>query len=263
MATTVRSTGAASGHGRARIAWVMACVLAIGAWAPAASADRQSGWVGRIAGILSGQPGVGPLTQREADQGIREALAVAASNAGERLARPDAFLASPKIHIPLPGALSRAQTRLRTFGMSGPLDEMEVGLNHAAEAAMPEAKRLALDAVRSLTLGDALAILRGGDEAATTFLRQRTQAGIAAALRPHVVAALDRTGAFRALDQARQNPLVQSVAGDARKDITDFAVQKSVDGFFQILAEEERGIRSDPARRTSAILKRVFGTGTS
>lgn len=251
---------------------VVAVAIAVcGAWgpsapaktAPAQPAQGQGGWVSRITGILSGQPGAGPVTQREADQGLREALSFAAVAAADRLGAPGGFLDSPKVRIPLPGALARAQTRLRPFGMSGPLDEVEVALNRAAEAAMPEAKTLVLAAVRSLTLGDALAIVRGGDSAATMFLRQRTEASISQALRPHVATALDKTGAFAALDQAAQSPMMQSMIGDVRKDVTDFALQKAVDGLFQTLAEEERAIRSDPARRTTAILKRVFGVGAS
>jgi hypothetical protein len=159
--------------------------------------------------------------------------------------------------------LARAQARLRPFGLSGPLDEMEIGLNRAAEAAMPEAKRLALDVAKSLTFGDALAIVRGGDTAATTFLRQRTEAGLATALRPRLSAALDQAGVFAALDRLKDGAMVQSLAADARRDVTDFAVREALDGFYETLAEEEKAIRADPARRTTAILRRVFGSGSS
>ncbi|MBU6372547.1 MAG: DUF4197 family protein [Alphaproteobacteria bacterium] len=247
------------------IAGLCAVLVLAPAAASAASAAPagQSGWMGRIAGILSGQPGAGPVTQREADQGVREALTIAAAAAADRLGAPGGFLDSPRVRIPLPGALARAQARLQPFGMSAPLDELEQELNRAAEATMPEAKRLALEAVKSLTFGDALAIVRGGDQAATTFLRSRTEAALAAKLRPQMAAALEKSGAFAALDRVRANGLVQAFAGDVRKDVTDFAVQKAVDGFFATLAEEEKAIRADPARRTSAIMKRVFALSPS
>lgn len=246
-------------------ACVVAAMLApLAAEAATASPQAaQSGWMGRIAGILSGQPGAGPVTQREADQGVREALTFAAVTAADRLSAPGGFSDQPRVRIPLPGALARAQTRLAAFGMSGPLDEMELELNRAAEATMPEAKRLALEAVKSLTFGDALAIVRGGDQAATTFLRQRTETALAAKLRPQMASALERSGAFAALERVRANGLVQQFAGDIRKDITDFAVQKALDGFFATLAEEEKAIRADPAKRTTAILKRVFAVAPS
>jgi len=247
---------------------IAAATLAIGALAASAAETPsrqagQTGWVSRVTGILSGQPGFGPLTQREADQGVRDALTIAAAAAADKLAAPGGFLDSPKVRIPLPGALARAQARLRPFGLSGPLDEMEIGLNRAAEAAMPEAKRLALDVAKSLTFGDALAIVRGGDTAATTFLRQRTEAGLSNALRPRLSAALDQAGVFAALDRLKDGAMVQSLAADARRDVTDFAVREALDGFYETLAEEEKAIRADPARRTTAILRRVFGSGSS
>ncbi len=260
-------TGATRLRRFARLAAAAAATLLVSALpaeaASAAPPAGQAGWMGRIAGILSGQPGAGPVTQREADQGVREALTLAAVAAADRLGAPGGFLESPRVRIPLPGALARAQARLQPFGMSGPLDDMEKEINRAAEATMPEAKRLALDAVKSLTFGDALAIVRGGDQAATMFLRQRTEAALAAKLRPQMAAALERSGAFAALDQVRSNGLVQAFAGDVRKDVTDFAVQKALDGFFATLAEEEKAIRADPAKRTSAILKRVFALSPS
>jgi hypothetical protein len=237
--------------------------LAVGAAALAAPAAAQSGWISRITGVLTGQPGVGPLTQREADQGVREALRIAAAAAGDRLAVPGGFLDQPRIRIPLPGALARTQARLKPFGLSGPLDEMEVGLNRAAEAAMPEAKRLALEAVRTMTLGDALAIVRGGDAAATTFLRQKTEASLATALRPRLQATLDQAGVFAAIDRLRDDPMTRGLVNDARRDVTEFATRKALDGFYLTLADEERVLRSDPARRTSEILRRVFGGGSS
>jgi len=252
-------SGMAIGVFAVALVWAPLTASAASAAPPAA----QPGWMGRIAGILSGQPGAGPVTQREADQGVREALGIAAVAAADRLAAPGGFWDSPRVRIPLPGALARAQVRLQPFGMSGPLDDLERELNRAAEATMPEAKRLALDAVKSITFGDALAIVRGGDQAATTFLRARTEAALAAKLRPQMAAALDRSGAFAALDRVRANGLVQAFAGDVRKDVTDFAVQKALDGFFATLAEEEKAIRADPVRRTSAILQRVFAQSPS
>jgi len=260
-----RRTGLGPGHWRAIAAAAALATAAVGAHAADAPSRQvgQTGWVSRVTGILSGQPGFGPLTQRDADPGVREALTLAAAAAADKLAAPGGFLDSPKVRIPLPGALARAQARLRPFGLSGPLDEMEVGLNRAAEAAMPEAKRLALEVARSLTFGDALAIVRGGDTAATTFLRQRTETALAQALRPRLSAALDQAGVFAALDRVKDGAMVQSLAADARRDVTDFAVREALDGFYETLADEERAIRADPARRTTAILRRVFGYGSS
>jgi hypothetical protein len=127
---------------------------------------------------------------------------------------------------------------------------------------MPAAKTLFVNAVNSITLTDALSILRGGDTAATDFLREKTTPGLTGLLRPKMETTLQSTGAFSALDRASASVSQfggASYGANLKGQVIDFAVTKALDGAFLYVGEEERAIRKDPVKRTSAILKKVFG----
>lgn len=223
------------------------------------SSQRQS-IIERIVGVLSGKPGRGPVTQREAEQGMRAALGAAADAAATRLGAADGFWRAPQYKLSLPGALGAAQNRLRPFGMAAPLDDLELKMNRAAETAIAQSKPIFLSAVRDVTISDGLALLRGGDGAATAFFRQRTEAQLAGLLRLQLESAMAQTGAFKAIDVAvDKQPLLKNLAGDMRNDMVDYASTAALDALFRAMAEEESKLRSDPMARSSTILKRVFG----
>ncbi len=201
------------------------------------------------------------LTQADASRGVRDALGLAALSATSRLARRDGFFGNPRVRIPLPGMLGQAQRNLRGLGMAGPLDELELSLNRAAEAAMPEAARLFTDAVRTLTLADAIQIVRGPEDSATRYLRGRTETRLTRLLRPLMTRALTESGAFTLLRMATRELGVTGLTQNLRTEVIDFSVIKALDGAFIYIAEEERAIRRDPVRRTTDILRRVFGPG--
>jgi hypothetical protein len=239
----------------------MAVFAASIAGAPALAQQEREGV---LSGILKGitQPATASATsQRDAAMGLREALSNGVIAVTTRLGRTDGFFRDPKVHIPLPGTLASAQRGLRPLGMAGPLDDLELKVNRAAEAAMPQAKTLFLNAVRSMTFSDAVSIVRGGDDAGTRYLREKSQTRLAELLRPHMESALQQSGAFQALDAAVARSPVNAggAVRNLRGDIVNFAVAKALDGAFAYIAEEERAIRTDPARRTSDLLRRVFG----
>jgi hypothetical protein len=239
-----------------------ACLATVLAGAPARAQQQER--QGVLSGILKGitQPATASaVSQRDAAAGLREALQGSVVNVTTRLGRADGFFRDPKVHIPLPGTLASAQRGLRSLGMAGPLDDLELKMNRAAEAAMPQAKTLFLDAVRAITFSDALSIVRGGDDSATRYLREKSQTRLTELLRPHMETALQQSGAFQALDAAVARSPVNAggAVRNLRGDIVNFAVAKALDGAFLYVAEEERAIRRDPARRTSDLLRRVFG----
>jgi hypothetical protein len=222
------------------------------------SSQRQS-VIERVVGVLTGKPGRGPVTQREAEQGMRAALGAAADAAAVRLGAVDGFWGAPQFKLILPGALGAAQIRLRAFGMAAPLDDLELKMNRAAEAAVAQSKPIFLAAVRDLTISDGLALLRGGDGSATAFFRQRTEAQLSNMLRPQLETAMGQTGAFKAIDVAMERqPLLKNLAGDMRKDVVDYANRAALDALYRAMAQEETKLRTDPLARSSAILKRVF-----
>jgi hypothetical protein len=239
-------------------ALLIAAALAAALGAGTALAQEQTGG---LAGILKslGRPSTG-LTQRDASAGLKEALQIAATDVTTRLGRPDGFFGDPRVRIPLPGVLARAQRTLTPLGMAGPLDDLERRVNRGAEAAMPQAKVLFVNAVKSMTIEDAVGIVRGGDDAGTRYLRARTEAQLTERLRPHMQAALASAGAFAALDTAAARAGLGGAAQNLRNELIGFAVAKALDGAFGYIADEERAIRRDPVRRTSALLRKVFGT---
>ncbi|MEO1101497.1 MAG: DUF4197 domain-containing protein [Pseudomonadota bacterium] len=200
------------------------------------------------------------LSTLEIDQGLREALRVGVNLTAQTLGRTDGYFGDPQVRIPLPGRLGELQSNLKSVGLSQPLDDLELRMNRAAEDAVPEAKRLVLGAVQSITLEDALGILRGGDTAATDYLRGRTEDSLRNAFRPHVESTLSASGAFTALNSVTAQYGLSSVSDGLRRDLTTHAVNLGLDGLFLYVAAEEKKIREEPVARTSEILRRVFGS---
>jgi len=214
-----------------------------------------------LAASAQPQPLFDVLTQADAGRAVREALGLAAVSATSRLARRDGFFGDARVHIPLPGALGDLQRSLGRWGLSGALDDLELSLNRAAEAAMPQAAGLFADAVRTLTLSDAIAIVRGPQDSATAYLRGRTETRLARLLRPPMTDALTASGAFTLLQEAAREFRMSSRARALRTEVIDFSVAKALDGAFAFIADEERAIRRDPFGRGSDTLRRAFGPG--
>ena len=199
------------------------------------------------------------LTTLEIDQGLREALTVGVNLTAQSLGRQDGYFANPTIHIPLPGRLGELQSSLGSLGLSQPLDDLELRMNRAAEAAIPDAKSLVLAAVRQITLEDAVGILSGGDTAATDYLRGKTEPNLRTAFKPYIEQALTESGAFSVLDSVAGQHGMSSLTTSLRSDLTTHAVNLGLDGLFYYVAVEEKKIREEPVARTSEILRRVFG----
>jgi hypothetical protein len=206
------------------------------------------------------RPLLDSLTQRDASRGIKDALGLAAMNATTRLAQPDGFWSDARVRIPLPGLLGRTQQSLRPLGLSRPLDALQENLNHAAETTMPQAGRLFVSAVRDITIADAIDIVRGPEDSATRYLRGRTETRLTSLLRPPMTRALTESGAFTLMRSALREVGLASTTGNLRTEIINFATAKALDGAFFFIAQEERAIRRDPVRRTTDILRRVFGS---
>jgi hypothetical protein len=143
--------------------------------------------------------------------------------------------------------------------MAGTLDDLQRRVNRAAEAAAPAAGKMVTDAVKSMTFDDAMAILRGGDSAATTFLRNKTEASLRQALKPQFSQALQSAGALTALDGAVAKYGAGVLKTDTKTWLADEATTGALNGLFYYLAREEQAIRRDPVKRTSDLLRKVFG----
>ncbi|MGB3456501.1 MAG: DUF4197 domain-containing protein [Litorimonas sp.] len=206
--------------------------------------------------------GGGPLTEGEAALGIREALDFGVGNALSGLGRTDGFFGNPDVRIPLPGVLRDVQSYLVPLGAGGLLSELEEQLNRGAEAAVPAAANIFLDAIRGLTIQDAIGIVQGPETAATDYLRDRTTDGLTALFSPVMEDALANTGALRLVDEIESQIGFGAAVGidtDFSDDLVRHGVKFGLAGVFRFIAAEEAAIRRDPAERTTAILRRVFG----
>lgn len=213
-------------------------------------------------GVL-GQDGADGLSAFEAANGIRAALDNGVGNALANLGVLNGFLGDDTVRIPLPKILRDVQSYLAPVGADGLLVELQTQLNRGAERAAPAAKNIFLDAVRGLTITDAFDILRGPENAATEYLRGRTTAGLSELFSPIMETALNGTGALKLVDdvssQLNSVPFAPNLGADARRDLIDHGVDYGLRGVFHFIGEEEKAIRANPAKRTSEILRRVFG----
>jgi len=199
------------------------------------------------------------LTDDEIGAGLKEALTVGTARVVDQLGTTGGFDADPAIHIPLPASLKRVQSALGSVGMSSAFDDLELQLNRAAELATPKAKALFLSAISDMTLDDVRSIYSGPDDAATQYFRKKMSGPLAAEMTPVVDASLSEVGAVQTYDgimgQYDALPFVPPV--DA--NLTDYVVDKGMDGIFYYLAKEEAAIRTDPVARSTDLLKQVFG----
>ena len=227
---------------------------------PATPLPAQS-WLERGTDMLRGfgSGGSGALSDSDIASGLVEALKVGTERVVGTLGRTDGFNKNPDVHIPLPGTLARVKRALQPLGMSAMADDLELRLNRAAEAATPRAKKLFWDAIAAMTLDDVRKIYNGPRDAATQYFRGRMSVPLARDMAPIVGDELSNVGAIASYDrmmgQYRQLPFVP----DAKADLTEYVVGKAIDGIFLYLGREEAAIREDPAKRTTDILRKVFG----
>jgi hypothetical protein len=175
------------------------------------------------------------------------------------LGQAGGFNLDPQIHIPLPKQLAQARKLMGKIGMDSMLADLETKLNEAAEIATPKAKQLFLDAINDMTLDDIMAIYNGPDDSATEYFRAKMSAPLALEMKPVVDDSLADVGAVQQFDSAMQQYDEIPFAPEVDLNLSDYVVEKGMDGIFYYLAKEEAAIRNNPAKRTTDLLKAVFG----
>lgn len=203
--------------------------------------------------------GLAQLSNQDASQGIKGALNQGAASAVAKLGVPGGFLNNPKVKIPLPPALDEVAKGMRMFGRGKDADELVVAMNQAAEQAVPEAKELLVNAVKTMSVDDAKKILSSGDDSVTQFFRVKTAEPLAAKFLPTVKRATDRVGLAQKYDRlAGEGAKVGLMKGDTAS-IEQYVTHKTLDGLYLMIGEEERAIRKNPAAAASSIVAKVFG----
>jgi hypothetical protein len=199
------------------------------------------------------------LGSDEIGEGLREALRVGTQTVVEQLGKSGGFNLDPQIHIPLPSQLDQVKSILGKVGMESMLTDLESRMNQAAETAVPKAKTLFVDAINDMTLDDVMAIYNGPDDSATEYLKSKMSDSLAIEMKPIIDKSLADVGAVKTYDDIMQQYSSVPFVPKVDVDLSDYVVQKGMDGIFYYLAKEEAAIRQDPVKRTTDILKQVFG----
>lgn len=200
------------------------------------------------------------FSETEAATGIRAALERGAVAAVNLLGRTDGFLGNPAVRIPLPGVLEDAARLLKAIGQQRRVDELVVAMNRAAEAAVPEAKSLLVNAVKSMSVEDARRIVTGGDDSATQFFAGKTRAPLTQRFLPIVTRATERVALAEKYNAFAGKASGLGLVKKEDANLQQYVTGKALDGLYLVIGQEERKIRQDPVGTGSAILKKVFGS---
>ncbi len=199
------------------------------------------------------------LSVSEIAGGLKDALRVGTENVVKRLGTTNGFLKNRAVHIPLPEKLQKIKNTLNRIGMGSTLNNLETKLNRAAEIATPKAKKLFFNAISSMTIDDVKRIYKGPEDAATQYFKKKMTLPLKKEMKPVIDESLNQVEAVRVynsiLNKYNSLPFVTHVNGD----IVDYTLNKTLDGIFYYLAKEEASIRKNPIKRTTALLKKVFG----
>jgi hypothetical protein len=199
------------------------------------------------------------LTNKDASNGLRAALSQGIDVAVAQLGAPDGFLKNPRVTIPLPPAMQKADKALRFMGMGADADALKVAMNHAAESAVAEAKPVLKNALTAMTLADAKSILTGGDDSATQYFRRATSAELTARFKPIVAKATSQVQLASLYDRYAGRAANLGLIAPADANLNDYVTAKALDGLFIRMADEEKAIRKDPFGQTSSLIRKVFG----
>lgn len=198
------------------------------------------------------------LSNDEIIAGLKEALSVGSSKAAQTVSATDGFFKDAVIKILMPDEAKKVEQKLRSLGMGMQVDNAIHSMNRAAEDAAKSAAPIFATAVKGMSFADALSILRGSNDAATTYLKEKTSNALTEAFRPVIEGSLEKVNATKYWNAVFTT--YNKFSGDKiNTDLHAYVTEKALAGIFYQLAQEEANIRKNPVARTSEILKKVFG----
>ncbi len=191
--------------------------------------------------------------------GLKEALTIGTQNTASRLSAPNGFFANAMLKILMPPEAQKVESTLRNVGLGGVVDKAILAMNRGAEEAAKSAAPIFVNAIRQMSITDAIGILRGGDFAATNYFKQKTTAALTTSFRPVIESALRKVDAtkywadvFSLYNKFSKTPV--------NTDLTAYVTERAISGIFHEVGLEEQKIRRDPAARVTELLKTVFGS---
>lgn len=210
--------------------------------------------VGAVLGTTYGDP-----TEQEAGQGLKDALGMGITKGMGLLSQTDGFLGNDLVRIPWPEQATQVRDVMLKLGMQKQVDNVTTSLNRAAEKASGVAIDVFIQAIKQMTVTDALQIITGGNGAGTAYLKKTTTPILTEKFRPIIDQSLGQVNATKYWSDAtsiyNKVPFVKPV----NTDLTGFVTEKALDGVFKMVEKEENNIRANPLARTSELLKKVFG----
>jgi len=208
---------------------------------------------------LPAQANLDALSNQDATSGLKAALEKGAGVAVDLLGRTDGFLGNAAVKIPLPDSLKKYEKLMRNLGMGKYADELVLTMNRAAEAAVPEAKKLLSESIRKMSVQDAKGILTGGSTSGTEYFKRSTTDQLRERFLPVVKKATAKVKLADKYNQYAQKGVQFGLVKQDQANLDDYVTQKALDGLFFMVAEEEKKIRQDPVKAGSDIIRKVFG----
>lgn len=218
-------------------------------------------WLDVIKKTLDSESAGDALTETDVIAGLKQALTTGSRLAVNQLGKVDGYYADPKVRIPMPDKLQDVESALRTMKQDKLADDFVLSMNRAAEQAVPKARDILVSIVQGMSVEDADGILRGPDDAATSYLREKGGPELKQQFRPVVAQATDSVGVTREYKSLIDNlGMMSSFVDTSSLDIDGYVTDKAIDGLFTLIAREEKSIRDNPAARTTELLKKVFSS---
>jgi hypothetical protein len=201
-----------------------------------------------------------PLSNQEVINGLKEALTVGTNNSTALASKLDGYYKNPALFIPFPPEAQKVKDYAKQIGLTSQVNKFEMTLNRAAEEAAKNAAPVFINAVKAMTIGDGFAILKGADNAATQYLKDKTNAELVQKFRPIIQNAINKVELTKywnpIITAYNKVPLVQK----QNPDLTAYVTERALQGLFKLIADEELKIRKDPMARVTDLLKKVFGS---
>ena len=198
------------------------------------------------------------ITEDEAATALRDALNNGINNSVEIVSKVDGYLQNPEIKIPFPPDAKKIEDRLRSLGLNKLVDDAILFINRAAEDAATEAKPIIIQAIKNMTVKDAINIVKGKEDEGTNYLKKNTFDSLYKKFIPPIEISLEKVNATKhwstVINRYNKIPLVQKV----NPDLDDYVTRKALDGLFIMIAKEEKKIREKPLARVTETLKKVF-----
>jgi Protein of unknown function (DUF4197) len=220
---------------------------------------RVSGYLAALFASSAFAVGLDDISNRDAAAGMKQALTNGARAAVAKLGKENGFFGDPRIRIPLPPSMKSAEAVMHSIGMGKQADDLVLRMNRAAEAAVPQAKPLLIDAAKKMSVQDAKGILTGGQDSATQYFKRTTTEPLAQKFKPIVKRAMAKVKLAEAYNEIAASGAKFGLVKEEDAHLEDYVTRRTLDGLFVGIADEEKKIREHPAAAASSIVKKVFG----